>query len=41
MLTALKTHALRVLYRRPVLVMLLALAAFWSSAGALLWKAFA
>lgn len=31
MLTALKTHALRVLYRRPVLVI---------SAGALLWKAF-
>lgn len=40
MLNTLKTGALRTLYRRPVMFILLTLAAFWGSAGMLLWKAF-
>lgn len=35
----LKTGALRSLYRRPMLFILMTLAVFWGSAGMLLWKA--
>ncbi|MGK2894453.1 hypothetical protein [Klebsiella michiganensis] len=38
MLNTLKTGALRSLYRRPMLFILLTLTAFWGSAGMLLWK---
>ncbi|WP_261804210.1 hypothetical protein [Serratia marcescens] len=40
MLTTLKTRTLCILHRRPVVFMLLFLAALWSSAGILLWRTF-